>query len=125
MLTIKNTRKAKPYLKPGIYDAECISIGMHPDYADDAAILVEYALTDETGRLFDFREVFYNNSYNERSGDFFDYLEKNKISLDNVEKFIGCTERVTLKKLVRSNRSMLSIVAREFVAHAAGDDSAI
>ena len=109
--------------KSGIYNAECVSIGMHPDYADESAILVKYVLTDENGKIFDFSEVFYNNSFNKRSCEFFDYLEENDIPLDNVDNFIGCTERVTMKKLVRSNKSMLSIVAREFVAHAAGDTS--
>lgn len=116
--TEKNSRKKT--LKPGIYTSKVVSIGYDEEYDGEDAIRVKYELTDEKGSTHTFTEIFWNTGRNERTSEFFDYLEQLGISEDNLQEFKDCRERVTIKKKVSCNVARLSIVEREFLD--AGDD---
>lgn len=121
LLSIKQKKKTPSSLKVGMYDSVVTDIGFHPDYRDKEAVLIKYCLTDENGRTHDYSEIFFNNESNERSQKFFEYLVENDIPLDKYTMFIGCQEKLHLQKTVRGNRTMLTIVERQFISHAEGD----
>ena len=107
----------------GTYSSEVLAIGFHPDYANDSAILVKYKLTDTSGKDYPYGEIFYNDIYNDRSRSFFDYLSKNGISMDAIETFVGCKEKVTIKKDAKRFVTHMTIVDREFISRTAGDSN--
>ena len=116
--TEKTSRKNT--LKPGIYTSKVILIGYDEEYDGKDAIRVRYELTDEKGSTHSFSEIFWNTEKNERTSEFFDYLEQLGISEDNLQEFKDCKERVTIKKKVSRNVARLSIVERKFLG--TGDD---
>lgn len=112
----KSTRRPKAIL--GTHRSIVTDIFYDPDFADKDAIRIKYRITTDDGKEFDYSELFYNNEHNERTQALFDYLDSNGIDINNVEKFKGCHERITIKKRVDAyNVARPSIVDREFVAY--------
>ena len=121
LLTIDKKRTThKRKLTAGIYESLVVSTDFHPDYVNESALLVTYSLTDKLGREFSYKETFINDRRNDRTRDFFKYLEENGIPIDALENFCGCKEKITLKKNPRGNRVYLTIAHREFISGADG-----
>ena len=109
----KKTRKS---VKAGTYTALVKDVYFDEEYVGDGAFKIVYELIDAEGNKQKFDELFYDNE-NPRRNDLLDYLEENKIRHDNLSDFIGCTEEVVIKKLVRDNTAFPSIVERNFISH--------
>ena len=106
----------------GRYTSEVVKIEYDPDYADEEAIRVTYRLTDNAGRTFSYKEIFYNTNLNERTAQFFDYLDDHGVSYNEdtgLPEVVGLREKVVLKK--RINYSWPVIVEREFFDDESGD----
>lgn len=104
------------YVSPGVYTAKVLSIGFDDEYEGNGAIKVEYLLTDENGSVFSFSEYFYNVDGNERTDAFFNHLGEIGIDEEEFERYQGCTEIVTIKKIVKTYSAKPGIVSREFVS---------
>ena len=115
----KRNNTTKSGLKVGSYEATVISIGYHPDYADEGALQVTYELVNGSGERFTYKETFINNYRNARTKAFFEYLESNGIPVDSLENFCGCKENIVLKKNATNRGTFLNIDEREFVPAAA------
>lgn len=110
----------KRFNSTGEYMAEVTDIRFPDGYVEGEAFEVVYSVTTKNAKKV-FSEIFFNNAYNARTNEFFDYLVKNNISLKDVTEFIGCREQLTFKKHVSGNRSMISIVKRKFIGHSTED----
>ena len=120
-VTSKTQKNSLP-LKVGKYDSVVTDICFHPDYCTEEALLVKYLLSDESGKSYNYQEVFFNQESNTRTQAFLDYLINNGIPLENFTDFRGCKEKIALKKTVRGNRPMLTIDKRQFVSHPERDE---
>lgn len=106
---------------PGIYDSVVIDVKEAEGYASGNAIDIIYQLTDSSGKVFEKTERFFITVLqSEREANFFDYLESNGInvddSLDKLNDFIGCHERLELAKEVKYfNTSDNSIQRKVFI----------
>lgn len=112
-------RKKSSYtvIPVGKYQSVCTKIEFHPDYADDEAIKIEYEITGESGQKFAYSEVFYNTTANERTEQFFRYVDEAGIpdSENGLPDLVGRREKIVLKK--RTNYRQPVIVERNFVVY--------
>lgn len=99
----------------GTYLSTVTYIGYCDDYDDESAIEVLYSLVDDAGNKFNYREIFYNDVKIPRTYNFFNYLILNGVNLDEVESFIGCQEKVIIKKKRTSRGIFKTISEREFL----------
>lgn len=110
MYVISSVKKNRDYGPPtGKYIAEGKEVAYAEDYADGEAFRVTYTLTNEEGQEFEFSELFHNTEKNERSGQYFDYLEENGIgySEEGLPEVVGLREEVVLKKRVGYSRPVI------------------
>ena len=108
--------KRKRFKSTGEYTAVVTDVRYPEGYVENEAFEIEYSVTTKGGNKI-YSELFFNKNYNSRTSAFFEYLLENHIPLTEMNKFIGCKEKLTFKRHVTGNRSMLSIVERKFVAH--------
>ena len=96
----KKNKSVAKHAPVGTYCSEVCSIGFHPDYADEEAIQVKYKITNLDGVKFDYEEVFWNDDNNERSTQFFDYLEELGVPKreDGLPDLQGFEEEIELKR---------------------------
>lgn len=121
----EKTKKTRTIIKPGIYEATVTACGYDDSYAGDGAIRVAYELIGSNGKTFNHSEVFFDNDYNDRTWEFKEHLYDIGITEDNLEDFVGCKERIVVKKIVRNNRALPGIVEREFISFPDGDESGL
>lgn len=116
MFVISSTKKNRDYGPPvGRYTAESKEIAYAEEYADGEAFRVNYTLIDEDGQKFDYTELFHYTDKNERTRQYFEYLEENGVDYreDGLPEVVGLREEVVLKKRVGYSRPV--IVERTFV----------
>ena len=119
-LSFEKKSSVKKKLGVGEYISVVRDIRFRDDFKGNDAFIVSYELEDAKGIHYPFYETFYNKVSNERTRSFFEYLQSNGISLDECDKFVGCRERITLKKHLKNNVAFLTIVDREFICAAEG-----
>lgn len=124
-LSFEKKSNVKKKLRVGEYVSVVKDIKFRDDFIAKDAFVVSYELEDVNGAKYPFSETFFNNAQNERTQRFFEYLQSIGVSLDECDKFIGCRERITLKKQVKNNIPFLSIDVREFVSAAEGKIDAV
>ena len=108
-------RSCTKYAGPGIYDSVVISVDQAKDYEPGTAIEVTRRLTNAVGKAVTHKETFIIGGYiPERTNDFEDYLDVNGIV--EYSDYVGCEERVTLRKQSTPRGVFTNIVAREFVS---------
>ena len=123
MISVANIRtRKKSSLRPGTYRSEVKSVSYDEAYANETMLKFTYCLQDKQGNTYSFLERFENRRENPRSADFFDYLDRNGISLDELEQFEGCRESLTLRWNLRHGKKFLTITNREFLADNASND---
>ncbi|MBE7051653.1 MAG: hypothetical protein E7395_03695 [Ruminococcaceae bacterium] len=117
MLMSKRSKRlnqtSKNKLQPGIYNSVVKNVEFCDDYKDSAALKVSYELCDESGKIFEFSEIFYLIEGNERTIAFDEYLDS--AGFDDYFKFEGCKESVDLKWHISHNRRYLSIADRKML----------
>lgn len=108
-------RKRSKYAGPGDYDSVVISVDQAKDYEPGKAIEVTRQLTNAAGKTITHKETFIIDGYiPDRTLEFEDYLDDNGI--EEYSDFVGCKERVTLRKQSTSRGVYTNIVARVFVS---------
>ena len=108
----KTNRKKKFPFAPGTY------VGVHSDIIDAPGYLAGDAYefhinVDVNGEQVEYKETFHWNADNERTAEFWDYLENNGITDTN--QLIGRKEKLTFKKVVTDYGTKLNIVERELI----------
>lgn len=108
----KHTRSK---IKVGKYVSTVTCIAFDDDYVDNEAFRVEYTLMNQEGTTIAYSELFHFNDRNERTTQFFRYLEDNDITFrdDGLPNFEGVREQITLKK--SANFSIPIIVERSII----------
>ena len=108
--------KGTMYAGPGEYDSIVISVDPDKDYEDDTAIKVTRQLTNAAGKQFTHKETFIigGDCIPDRTIEFEDYLDDSGI--EEYSDYVGCKERVTLRKQSTSRGVYTNIVARVFVS---------
>ena len=101
-------------LKPGVYDSIVVSADFAPEYESGKAVLIVYELTSEDGSKYSYKEIFFVNN-NDRTMRFEEYLELNGIDPADIEQFVGCREKLDIRKSTRG-RNLMTIDNREFVS---------
>ena len=113
---MKNMRKTNETLLkrpvPGTYRSEIVSAGFDPRYADNSAFRVIYVLENDKNQLFDYAEVFYNESQATRTWDFIDTIEEYGADSENFVSFVGFKEIVNLQYVVSNGKRYLNITSR-------------
>lgn len=110
---LPGSQAKKSGLRTGKYSSRALSVEWAEEYCTGKAIRISYELTSESGAKHDFSEVFYNDPRNERTSEFFDYLEENGVSLDAIDEFVGCKEELVLKRSTKGR--FLTIDQRTFI----------
>ena len=82
-------------------------------YVSGKAFEVRYELTDDKGKVVEYREIFFNDEYNERTCRFLDHLESNGVA--TLTDFIGREEKIEILYDVNNNRRRPRIVDRKFI----------
>lgn len=110
-----SVKKHSSTIPVGEYRSVCTKIDFHPDYADEEAIKVEYEITSESGQKFAYSEVFYNTTANDRTVQFFDYVDEAGIpdAENGLPDLVGRRENIVLKK--RANYRNPVIIERNFI----------
>ena len=109
----KNATKAKKGIPFGEYRSTVTSVQWAEGYKARTAFEVKYALMNEAGENFSFKELFFNETTNPRTAEFLAYLVENGI--DDLADFEGCEETIEIGKNVKNNRVYRSIIEREFL----------
>ncbi len=117
----EKTTKSRTAIRPGTYEAIVTACGYDDSYAGDGAFSVTYELTSGNGKKIKHSEVFFDNDYNDRTWAFKEHLYNLGITVENLDDFVGCKERIIVKKIVRNNRALPGIVEREFISFPEGD----
>ena len=105
--TTKKSRKSR--IPVGQYSSVVTAISYAEEYADEEAIRVYYKLTSDEGECYEYSEVFHNDAANERTAQFFDYLEAAGIQEgeDGLPDLVGFSEDLTLKRKVGYSRPVI------------------
>ena len=107
--------KSKTGLRPGEYDCLVKELKDADGYVPGDAFTFVYELS-RGDKVWSYKETFLNDLDDVRTKALMKHLEKKGISEENIEKFVGCREKVKLLKQVVDNRGIyLNIVEREFV----------
>ena len=108
----------------GTHTSIAVKAEFDDNYADGEAFRIHYQLTDKNGQKYPFIETFYNTLKNERTAQFFEYLDGLGIECDDdgLPNVVGLRETVVLKKRVGYSRPVIvereAITADEVVAGA-------
>jgi hypothetical protein len=106
----KKGEKGVPF---GKYQSMVTSVQWAEGYKAGTAFVVKYALGNEAGEKFSFKELFFNETTNSRTAEFLAYLADNGI--DDLADFEGCLESIEIGKNVKNSRIYRSIIEREFL----------
>ena len=101
-------------LKPGVYDSVVVSADFAPEYESGKAVMIVYELTSEDGSEYSYKEIFFVNN-NDRTMRFEKYLCQNGIDPADIEQFVGCREKLDIRKSTKG-RNLMTIDNREFVS---------
>ena len=105
----------KNTLRPGEYESIVVSLTDADGYVPGNAFTLTYELQRDDS-VFLFRETYINDLGDPRTAELLNYLADNGITLENIDVFVGCHEKVTLLKEVKLGRgTFLNIVDRHFV----------
>lgn len=107
---VGRSSKTSTKINPGVYKSRIKKVGWAEGYVVGSAVKLEYELNDAQGNVFNYSEIFFCNDFNERTAKFDEYLEMN--NLKTFEDMMGFEEVVEILKVVKNNRSALSIVSR-------------
>ncbi|MBE7041053.1 MAG: hypothetical protein E7400_03700 [Ruminococcaceae bacterium] len=108
-------------LKPGSYNSVVKKVEFRDDYDAQTGLQLFYELTDEDGRTYEFKELFFNVPGNPRTEALGEYLEAAGIDTDDVRNWVGLRETLTIKWNIKGTNQFLTIVERK-VLDGAGDD---
>jgi hypothetical protein len=103
-------------LHPGAYISEIVAVKDAPGFRIGDAYVITYLLVDATsGEEYTKEEKYINDSYNTRTNEFLDYLEKNGIEVEKYADFVGIQEQVTLEYQVNKGTKFLNFGSRKFI----------
>lgn len=102
-------KRTRDRVKAGSYVSTVDRISYDEDYVDKQAFRIEYTLVNQDGDSISYSEIFHYNDRNERTAQFFDYLEENGIDFneDDLPDLVGLREHVTLKKSANFSRPII------------------
>ena len=109
----RQKKKGSKGVKPGVYKSETKSVGDPRGYVPGEAFEICYELTDEKGNTAAYREIFFNNDYNERTCEFLDYLAENNIMA--LKDLVGRHEEIEILYTISNNRRHTTIASRKFI----------
>lgn len=109
----KSNSLVKIFLKPGWYVSTVKDVYADPDYVQGSMMKIVYNLENEQNQCFEFEELFATRGTNQRSADFRDYLIANGIT--DWKDYIGCQEKVNLRKKMGKHKTFLTIAERSFI----------
>ena len=112
-LNQNNRKTVKNQLVPGTFKAEIVAVDQAPDYDQDEAVKIEYAIDTGT-KIIEYEEIFINDRSNSRTDAFFDQMAAAGICISDWGELVGMKVEVTFKKQVRNRRTFLNIVAYKF-----------
>ena len=103
----------------GAYVGTFTGIRCPDEYIDNDVIEVTYLLEGDNGCTYEFKELFHNRSSNDRTRQFFEYLNENSIPFDpetGLPDLVGRKEKIVIKLRV-SNRGQTwpTIAERDFI----------
>lgn len=108
------TTNKKPGLHPATYISIVVSARSAPGYAKGHAKQITYELTDSSGNVYPYQEIFRTvEPVGQRSEEFFDYLANDGIT--EWDQFVGCQEVLTLEYEFKPSGRFLNITKRRFV----------
>jgi len=115
---VKKKSKRKSTVPAGAYNSVVTGVRDAEGYSKGQAIVITYEFKKDSGegKVYTFEELFLNDLENPRTEAFDNYLGKNGVVLNGFGDLVGLKEKLTLEKQVRSGRSFMNIVSREFVA---------
>lgn len=90
------------------------SVNWAPGYVPGKAFEVCYKIEDDAGNIQKYSEIFLASDNNDRTQEFYEYLQSNGIS--DIADFAGCVEQLTFLKDVKNNRAYVNIAKRKFIS---------
>ena len=100
---------SKKRLKAGKYTAEVKYCDFDPEFINNSAIKVIYALTDAAGIEYEFAETYYYRLKPARTVEFMKHLASLGIDKNNLPDYVGVREEFELKKNATTRGTMLTI----------------
>ena len=126
MISMTRKKRKSRDVPVGEYIATVTRAEYSPYYdPEDSAFVVTYRLENKNGDQYSFRETFLNTKYcyNDRTSDLLEYLHENGIEINEPADFVGCVEKVLIKKVLNGDRSYKNIITRDFVAYRPTEDT--
>ena len=115
MYIVSAQKKRTPKIPVGKYTSVVKSIQYDESYANEEAVRIRYTLTDENGAQYEYSELFHNLDTNDRTVQFFDYLDSAGIANreDGLPDLVGFRETLVIKR--RAGYSIPVIVERDVI----------
>ena len=113
-LTETRRKKSTKGVTPGVYRSVVTKVCEPEGYVSGKAIEVRYELADSAGKLFTYKEIFFNSDFNERTAAFLDYLVENGVA--TLSAFEGCCEQLEIMYDICNNHRRPTIVNRVFIS---------